>query len=107
MPLWPAYKWRKLSKYTANKIKSKNTVTRRMCLDPRAQNVGRTNPANADFTIGLNALVLAQLLHNAYLQRRCWRTKRRDVLFNPTKGYNICMILAGGRAADRLRDGHL
>lgn len=60
-----------------------------MFLDPRAQNVGRTNPANVDFTVGLNALVLAQLLRDAYLQRRCWRTKRRDVLFNPTKGYTI------------------
>lgn len=78
-----------------------------MFLDPGAQNVGRTNPANVDFTVGLNALVLAQLLRDAYLQRRCWRTKRRDVLFNPTKGYKICMFLAGGRAADTLRDGHL
>lgn len=80
---------------------------KKMFLDLRAQNIGRTNPANVDFTVGLNALVLTQLLHDAYLQRRCWRTKRRDALFNPTKGYKICMFLAGGRAADTLRDGHL
>lgn len=42
-----------------------------MFLDSRAQNVGRTNPANVDFTVGLNALMLAQLLRDAYLQRRC------------------------------------
>lgn len=72
--------------------------TEEMFLDPRAQNVGRTNPANVDFTVGLNALVLAQLLHDAYLQRRCWRTKRRDVLFNPTKGYKICTFFAGGES---------
>lgn len=73
-------------------------------LDLRAQNVGRTN---VDFTVGLNALVLAHLLHDAYLQRRCWRTKRRDVLFSPTKGYEICVFLAGGRSVDTLRDRHL
>lgn len=69
-----------------------------MFLDPRAQNVGRTNPANVDFTVGLNALVLTQLLHDAYLQRRCWRTKRRDALFNPTKGYKICMFFGRGES---------
>lgn len=73
-------------------------------LDLRAPNVGRTN---VDFNVGLNALVLAHLLHDAYLQRRCWRTRRRDVLFSPTKGYEICMFLEGGRAVDALRDGHL
>lgn len=79
-----------------------------MFLDPRAQNVGRTNPANVDFTVGLNALVLTQLLHDAYLQRRCWRTKRRDALFNPTKGLqDMYVFWQGGRAADKLRDGHL
>lgn len=68
-----------------------------MFLDPRTQNIGRTNPANVDFTVGLNALVLAQLLHDAYLQRRCWRTKRRDVLFNPTRATRYVRFLAGGR----------
>lgn len=76
-----------------------------MFLDPKAQNVCRTNPANVDFTAGLNALT--QLLRDAYLQRRCWRTKRRDVLFNPTKGLQDLYVLSGGRAADTLRDGHL
>lgn len=68
-----------------------------MFLYLRTQNTGRTNPANVDFMVGPNALVLAQLLHDAYLQRRCWRTKRRDVLFNPTKGYKICMLFGRGK----------